>query len=90
MAKKGKFRSFKVLKEDEVMLDNNTKAKRALFKITNVNTSYYSVAYIAELDKNFFKVNIGIAKGKKNYDKREDLKKKTMQRDTQRILKEWR
>ena len=41
-------------------------------------------------DKNFFKVNIGIAKGKKNYDKREDLKKKTMQRDTQRILKEYR
>ncbi len=38
---------------------------------------------------NILKVNIGIAKGKKNYDKREDLKRKTMQRETQRTLKEW-
>lgn len=38
---------------------------------------------------NMFKVNIGIAKGKKNYDKREDLKRKTMQRETQRVLKEY-
>jgi len=41
-------------------------------------------------DKNILKLNIGIAKGKKNYDKREDLKKKTMQRETQRTLKEWK
>lgn len=40
-------------------------------------------------DKNTFKVNIGIAKGKKDYDKREDLKEKTMKRDTQRVLKEY-
>ena len=40
-------------------------------------------------DKNILKLNIGIAKGKKNYDKREDLKRKTMQRETQRTLKEW-
>jgi len=40
-------------------------------------------------DKNMFKVNIGIAKGKKDYDKREDLKAKAMKRDTQRVLKEW-
>ncbi len=38
---------------------------------------------------NILKVNIGIAKGKKNYDKREDLKRKTMARDTQRILKDY-
>jgi len=41
-------------------------------------------------DKNIFKVNIGLARGKKNYDKREDLKAKAMKRDTQRALKEWR
>ncbi len=40
-------------------------------------------------ENNMLKVNIGIAKGKKNYDKREDLKRKTMQRDTQRILKDY-
>lgn len=40
-------------------------------------------------DKNMLKLNIGSAKGKKNYDKREDLKRKTMQRETQRTLKEW-
>ena len=58
MAKKGEFRSFEVLKEDEVMLDATTKAKRALFKITNKNLPYYSVAYIAEVDNHFFKVRI--------------------------------
>ena len=40
-------------------------------------------------DKNMFKVNIGIAKGKKDYDKREDLKAKSMKRETQRVLKEY-
>ncbi len=40
-------------------------------------------------DKNMVKLNIGLAKGKKLYDKREDLKQKTMKRDTQRILKEY-
>ena len=38
---------------------------------------------------NFVKLNIGIAKGKKLHDKREDLKQKAMKRDTQRVLKEW-
>jgi SsrA-binding protein len=37
-----------------------------------------------------FKVNIGIAKGKKNYDKREDLKQKSIKRDIQRVMKEYR
>jgi SsrA-binding protein len=41
-------------------------------------------------DKNMLKLNIGVAKGKKLYDKREDLKQKTMARDTQRILKNWK
>jgi len=40
--------------------------------------------------KNMFKVNIGIAKGKKNYDKREDLKQKSIKRDIQRVMKEYR
>ena len=40
-------------------------------------------------NKNMVKLNIGIAKGKKNYDKREDLKRKTMARETQRTLKNY-
>jgi len=40
-------------------------------------------------DKNMVKLNIGIGKGKKLHDKREDLKRKTMQRETQKILKAW-
>ena len=40
-------------------------------------------------DKNMVKLNIGIAKGKKLYDKREDLKRKTMARETQRVLKNY-
>jgi SsrA-binding protein len=41
-------------------------------------------------DKNILKLNIGIAKGKKLYDKREALKQKTIQRDTQRTLKNYK
>jgi SsrA-binding protein len=40
-------------------------------------------------DKNMLKLNIGIAKGKKNYDKREDLKRKTVARETARTLKNY-
>ncbi|MEA3315168.1 MAG: SsrA-binding protein SmpB [Campylobacterota bacterium] len=40
-------------------------------------------------DKNMVKLNIGIGKGKKLHDKREDLKRKTMQRETQKVLKDW-
>ena len=39
--------------------------------------------------KNFVKLNIGLGRGKKLHDKREDLKVRTMKRETQRALKEW-
>lgn len=38
-------------------------------------------------DKNMIKVEVATAQGKKLHDKREDLKVKTMQRETQQILK---
>ena len=38
-------------------------------------------------DKNRIKVEVATAQGKKLYDKREDLKAKTMQRESQQILK---
>ena len=40
-------------------------------------------------DRNLIKVQIGIAKGKKNYDKRADLKAKDMKRDIARALKDY-
>ena len=40
-------------------------------------------------DKNMVKLNIGIGKGKKIHDKRQDLKEKDQKRETQRVLKEW-
>jgi SsrA-binding protein len=39
--------------------------------------------------KNFVKVQIAIAKGKKLHDKRADLKEKDLKRDIQRSLKNW-
>ncbi len=41
-------------------------------------------------DKNLIKVQIATAQGKKLYDKREDLKTKTMLRETQQALKEYK
>lgn len=40
-------------------------------------------------DKNFVKLNIAVAKGKKLHDKREALKEKDLQKQTNRILKAW-
>lgn len=40
--------------------------------------------------KNMVKMQIALAQGKKLHDKREDLKKKTMQRETQQALKNWK
>lgn len=40
--------------------------------------------------KNMVKIQIATAQGKKLHDKREDLKKKTMQRETQQALKNWK
>ncbi|WP_171253118.1 SsrA-binding protein, partial [Acinetobacter baumannii] len=36
----------------------------------------------------FCKVEIGLAKGKKNYDKRESIKKRDAQREVQRALRD--
>jgi SsrA-binding protein len=41
-------------------------------------------------NKNIAKLQIALAKGKKNYDKREDIKAKDMLRDAQRDLKQYR
>lgn len=38
-------------------------------------------------DRNIFKMQIAIAKGKKLYDKRDDLKEKSLKRDMERALK---
>ena len=40
-------------------------------------------------DNNKCKLEIGIAKGKNNYDKRNDLKEKDIKRDNDRIMKEF-
>ena len=41
------------------------------------------------LSRGYAKLEIGLAKGKKLYDKREDLTKKTQNRDIQRKLKNY-
>ena len=41
-------------------------------------------------DKNRIKVEVATAQGKKLYDKREDLKAKTMKRETEQVLKSFK
>jgi len=40
--------------------------------------------------RNMLKIQIATAEGKKLYDKRDELKKKSMQRETQQALKNWK
>ena len=41
-------------------------------------------------DKNFVKVQVGLAKGKDLHDKRESLKEKDLKREMQNALKNWK
>lgn len=41
-------------------------------------------------DKNMIKIEVAIAQGKKLHDKREDLKAKTMKRETEQVLKSFK
>ncbi|UOY91045.1 SsrA-binding protein SmpB [Ectobacillus sp. JY-23] len=51
-------------------------------------TGYTIVPLRIYLQNGFAKMQIGVAKGKKNYDKREDLKKKEAKRDIERAFRE--
>lgn len=42
------------------------------------------------LNNNLFKITIGVCKGKKNYDRRDSIKKKDIQRDTNRELMKYK
>ncbi|MFX3622912.1 MAG: SsrA-binding protein SmpB [Ectobacillus sp.] len=51
-------------------------------------TGYTLVPLKIYLQNGFAKMQLGLAKGKKNYDKREDLKKKEAKRDIERAFRE--
>ncbi len=63
--------------------------KKEIYKIRDAieKEGYTLVPIKVYFSKNNAKVMIGIAKGKKNYDKRETIKKKDMERDIQKQLK---
>ena len=48
---------------------------------------YTVVPLKAYISGRYVKIDIGLARGKHNYDKRQDLKKRDAQRDMQRALK---
>jgi SsrA-binding protein len=49
---------------------------------------YTIVPLNVHLSKGYVKLEIALARGKKNYDKRESLAKKDVERDLQRMAKE--
>lgn len=51
-------------------------------------TGYSLIPLKIYLKNGFAKVQLGLAKGKKNYDKREDLKKKEAKRDIERAFRD--
>lgn len=64
--------------------------KREISKLIGITKEKgYSLIPLAIYLKNgFAKIDLGLAKGKKQYDKRETLKKKDAQRDVQRAFRE--
>ena len=70
------------LRERKLLLN-----KRELRKVeARIKTKGYSVFPIKlfESERGFFKLELGLGQGKKNYDKREDIKEKDIQRDMDR------
>ena len=63
--------------------------KKEIRKLADkVNKEQYTIVPISVfLDRGFAKIEIALAKGKKLYDKREDIAKKSQQRDIQRNFK---
>ncbi len=51
------------------------------------NQGYTLIPLSVYLKNNLIKIEIGLARGKKKYDKREDIKKKEAKREMSRILK---
>lgn len=64
--------------------------KREINKLIGVSkeTGYTLVPLKIYLKNGFAKVLLGVAKGKKNYDKREDLKRKEAKREIDRAFRE--
>jgi len=62
--------------------------KEILKMATKIKKENYTIVPLELfLVKGFAKLEIGLAKGKKLYDKREDLTKKTQKRDIERLMK---
>lgn len=64
--------------------------KKQIEKLTveSKNTGITLIPLKIYIKNGFAKVLVGIAKGKKQYDKRQDLKQKDMNREINRTLKE--
>ena len=64
--------------------------KREISRLTGVTQEqgYTIVPLKVYLKNGFAKVLIGLGKGKKQYDKREDLKRKEAKRDIERAFRE--
>jgi len=65
--------------------------KKEIFKLNEkVQMLGYTLVPIKlYFKKNYAKILIGIAKGKKNYDKRESIKKKDIERDLKKTMKNY-
>jgi SsrA-binding protein len=64
--------------------------KKQIAKLTaeTKNTGVTLIPLKLYIKNGFAKVLVGVAKGKKQYDKRQDLKQKDMNREINRTLKE--
>ena len=58
------------------------------FLLWESQKGYTIVPLNVHLSKGYVKLEIALARGKKNYDKRESLAKKDVERDLQRMAKE--
>lgn len=78
----------------EIATEDQTKPRKLLLKRREIETLKQAkdegktiVPLELQTDKNFIKIKIAIGKGKKLYDKRKDIKRRDIQRETSRKFK---
>lgn len=86
----GKYEFGNINNHDETRTRKLLLHKKEIFKLeSRIKEEGYSVIPLkAYIEKGLVKVEIAIAKGKKNYDKRQDLKEKDSQLRIKKVLKE--
>jgi SsrA-binding protein len=81
--KQGSFNQHETLRNRKLLL-NKQEIRKIISRLKEKGTAIFPIKLYAS-DRGFLKLDIGVGKGKKSFDKREDIKKKDVARELSKI-----